>query len=103
MSYLKSYSQMDLTDRLAIETGLCRGDSFKRIARTIGRHPSTVAHEVLENRTYIMATFHGMKDCYYAGRCKITNLCQGHTKAVSASVNTVKRRTAGRYAKDIFP
>ena len=62
MSYYKCYGQMDLTDRLAIETGLCRGDSFKRIARTIGRHPSTIAHEVLENRTYIMATFHAMRD-----------------------------------------
>ena len=32
MSYYKCFGQMDLTDRLAIETGLCRGDSFKRIA-----------------------------------------------------------------------
>ena len=31
----KSSGQIDLTDRLAIETGLCRGESFKKIAKTI--------------------------------------------------------------------
>ena len=49
MRYYKRFGQMDLTDRLAIETGLCKGESFKEIARRIGRHPSTIAHEVLEN------------------------------------------------------
>ena len=55
--YYRRKGQMDLTDRLAIETGLCRGESFKKIAQTIMRHPSTVAHEVLENRTHIKATY----------------------------------------------
>ena len=49
--YYRRSGQMDLTDRVAIETGLCRGESFKKIAHQIGRHPSTIAHEVLENRT----------------------------------------------------
>ena len=53
MRYYRRCGQMDLTDRIAIETGLCKGESFKKIARRIGRHPSTVAHEVLENRTHI--------------------------------------------------
>ena len=39
--YYKRSGQMDLTDRVAIETGLCRGESFKKIAHQIGRHPST--------------------------------------------------------------
>ena len=46
MNYYKRSGQMDLTDRVAIETGLCRGESFKKIAKRIRRHPSTVAHEV---------------------------------------------------------
>ncbi len=103
MSYYKCYGQMDLTDRLAIETGLCRGDSFKRIARTIGRHPSTIAHEVLENRTYIMATFHAMKDCYYAGRCRITNLCQGHTKGCVGQCKHCKKKDCRTLCKRYVP
>ena len=75
MNYYSRNGQMDLTDRVAIETGLCRGESFKRIARTIGRHPSTVAHEVLENRTYIKGTYFAGKDCKFVRQCKDTNLC----------------------------
>lgn len=57
MNYYRRKGQIDLTDRLAIETGLCRGETFKEIAKRIRRHPSTVSHEVLENRTYINATY----------------------------------------------
>ena len=66
---------MDLTDRIAIETGLCRGESFKRIAKRICRHPSTVAHEVLENRTHIKATYYADKDCKWVRQCAVTGLC----------------------------
>ena len=74
-NYYKTNGQMDLTDRLAIETGLCRGESFKKIAKTIHRHPSTVAHEVLENRTHIQATYIGGKDCKNAGMCNKRGFC----------------------------
>ena len=47
MNYYKPSGQMDLTDRVAIETGLCRGEPFKRIAKRIGRHPSTVAYQII--------------------------------------------------------
>ena len=75
MSYYRRKGQIDLTDRLAIETGLCRGDSFKRIAKTIDRHPSTVAHEVLSNRTFIRATYYAEKDCAKVRQCVSTGLC----------------------------
>lgn len=75
MYYYRSYGQMDLTDRVAIETGLCRGESFKKIAKRIGRHPSTVAHEVLENRTYIHNTYYAGKDCRKVRQCMQTSLC----------------------------
>lgn len=77
MKYYSRNGQMDLTDRLAIETGLCRGESFKRIAETIGRHPSTIAHEVLENRTFIRGTYYAGKDCKFVRQCKETKLCCG--------------------------
>ncbi len=75
MKNQKRNGQMDLTDRVAIETGLCRGESFKKIARQIKRHPSTVAHEVLENRTHIRATYYADKDCKKVRQCKQTGLC----------------------------
>ena len=73
--YYKRSGQMDLTDRVAIETGLCRGESFKKIAHQIGRHPSTVAHEVLENRTHIQATYYAGKDCKKVRKCAVMHLC----------------------------
>lgn len=75
MNYYHRSGQMDLTDRVAIEVGLCRGESFKRIAKRIGRHPSTVSHEVLENRTSITAAYRLGKDCGKVTKCKQTNLC----------------------------
>lgn len=75
MIYNRSTGQMDMTDRVAIETGLCRGESFKKIAKRIGRHPSTVAHEVKENRTHIKATYYAGKDCKWVRQCKATGLC----------------------------
>ena len=75
MNYIKRKGQIDLTDRLAIETGLCRGESFKRIAKRIGRHPSTVAHEILMNRTHIPATYYAGKDCAKVRQCSKSGLC----------------------------
>lgn len=71
----KLHGQLDLTERLAIETGLCRGESFKRIAKRLDRHPSTISHEVLSNRTYIKDTFYAGKDCRHAAKCKEKELC----------------------------
>ena len=75
MNYYRPSGQMDLTDRVVIETGLCRGESFKKIAKRIRRHPSTVAHEVLENRTYIRNTYYAGKDCKKVRKCIRTCLC----------------------------
>lgn len=81
MSYYRRSGQMDLTDRVAIEIGLCRGDSFRNIAKRIGRHPSTVAHEILENRTHIRATYHAGKDCKLARTCAERGLCGAGEKS----------------------
>jgi IS30 family transposase len=55
MNYYKKNGQMVLSDRLAIETGICNKDSLKKIAKLLGRHPSTIAHEIKENRTFIIS------------------------------------------------
>ena len=75
MNYYYRRGQMDLTDRLTIETGLCRGESFKQIAKRLRRHPSTIAHEVFENRTHIKATYYAGKDCKWVRTCVQKGLC----------------------------
>jgi len=75
MNYYRPTGQMDLSDRIAIETGLCRGESFKRIARRLKRHPSTIAHEVKENRTFIKGVYPNGKDCRYVRLCRERQLC----------------------------
>ena len=87
----KKAGQLDLTDRLAIETGLCRGESFKKIAKTIHRHPSTVAHEVLENRTFIQGTYYFGKDCRYAHDCLKKGMCG----ALESACNTPCKKCKG--------
>lgn len=75
MNYYRVRGQMDLSDRIAIETGICRGETFKRIAKRLRRHPSTIAHEVKENRTFIKGQYFANKDCKHARTCAVTNLC----------------------------
>ncbi len=67
---------MDLSDRIAIETGICNKDSFKKIARLLRRHPTTIAHEVEENRTFIRGNYPNGKDCRYVRTRNIHHLCE---------------------------
>ena len=75
MSYYRRSGQIDLTDRVAIETGLCRKESFAEIAKRIRRHPKTVAHEVFMNRTHIHAAYYKGNDCRRAKSCNKKGIC----------------------------
>ena len=75
MNYYNASGQMDLSDRIAIETGICIGESFKKIAKRLRRHPSTIAHEVKENRTFIKGNYPNGKDCSKVRHCTVKNLC----------------------------
>ena len=59
MNYYKKDGQMNLSDRIAIETGISSKDSFKKIGKLLDRHPSTIAHEIKENRTFISGNYFG--------------------------------------------
>lgn len=101
MTYYRRNGQIDLTDRIAIETGLCRGETFREISKTILRHPATVAHEILENRTYIQGRFYLGIDCRHVRLCKITGLCQagetGCTKSCKLCRQTDCTQVCDRY------
>jgi len=73
--YKHPRSQLDMTDRIAIETGILLGDSFKKIANNLGRHPSTISGEVKRNRTFVKGTFYHGNNCRYASICAHRNVC----------------------------
>ena len=39
LEYIPNNTQLDLTDRVAIEIGLARKDSFTKIAEKLRKHP----------------------------------------------------------------
>ena len=49
--------QLTLSDRVAIEAGLCTGKTLKKIAEDIGRNPTTISREIKTNRSYIHGSF----------------------------------------------
>ena len=75
MYYYTIQPQMTLSDRVAIEVGIERKESFKLIAKRLHRHPSTIAHEVKENRTFIHGNYPGGNDCKFARQCAVQHIC----------------------------
>ena len=72
MNYYNASRQMDLSDRIAIETGICIGESFKKIAKRLRRHPSTIAHEVNWKLYSYRHRMNGKKICI-SGMVRIRN------------------------------
>lgn len=71
----RSKGHLDFSERVAIETGLLQGLSFREIAKELDRHPSTIAHEVKANRTFIGGIFPFGRDCTLARTCDVKHLC----------------------------
>lgn len=74
MNYIGN-RQLTLSDRIAIETGICNKESFKKIAKKIRRHPSTISHEIKENRTFIRGNYFAGNDCKLARSCRENHVC----------------------------
>ena len=70
----EEYKQLTLKERKEIEAGLTRGESFRGIARTIGRNPSTVSREVRENR-HVRAFKARKAVCRDRSWCKRVGVC----------------------------
>ena len=66
---------MVLTDRVGIEVGIAKKDSFKKIGKTIGRHPVTVAREIKENCTKLPGGFPCGNDCKFFTNCHKRQMC----------------------------
>lgn len=69
------YTQLNLKERKQIQDGLDRGDSFRAIARLIGRNVSTVSREVRENR-HVRAFKARRSACRDRNWCKRIGVCE---------------------------
>lgn len=78
MRYIMN-KKINYSDRLSIEAGISAGESFKFIASKIGKHPSSIANEVNNNRTHIPAMSQHSNDCVYSSTCSKTHLCGSTT------------------------
>lgn len=77
MNYIGN-SQLTLSERIAIETGICNRESFKKIGKRLRRHPSTISHEIKENRTYIVGIYPMNNDCRLARKCREYHICHNN-------------------------
>lgn len=75
MNYYKKDGQMNLSDRIAIETGISSRESFKKIGKLLDRHPSTITHEIKENRTFIPGNYFLRKDCRFVRQHVQHHIC----------------------------
>lgn len=75
MNYYRKDGQMNLSDRIAIETGISSKESFRKTGKLLNRHPSTIAHEIKENRTFIPSNYILRKDCRFVRQHVQHHIC----------------------------
>jgi len=71
-----SKKHITTADRFVIGQLLGCGRSFKEIAETLERHPSTIAREIKANRKFILDCISHDNDCISYSACSIKNLCE---------------------------
>ena len=57
LEYGPDHNHLDLTDRVAIEVGLARKESFAKISKKLNKHPHTISREIRANRTHLPAAY----------------------------------------------
>jgi IS30 family transposase len=74
---MNQYKHLTLEERKSIERALTQGESFKFIARALGRSPSTISREVLKNsRVRQSGSFNrSFNNCLHRASCQEYGLC----------------------------
>lgn len=67
--------RLGLSERIAIEAGIYRRDSFAEIAKQIGISTKSLSKEIRQNRTLAPAAKFNGKDCRFAAECTRKLLC----------------------------
>ena len=75
LEFIPDNRHITLTDRVAIEIGIGRKETFQRIAKKINKHPHTVAREIKANRTHLPAEYPFGNDCKFYPSCHRKELC----------------------------
>lgn len=68
-------AHLTIDDRISIEAGIRQGISKSAIARNIGKHPSTVAKEIIRHRT-VTHRFTLPRECAAYRRCRLGRDCR---------------------------
>lgn len=80
---IHNHKHLTLSDRTYIEQELVRGSTFKSIAETLDKDPTTISKEVKLHRHFIAEEhfFHRCMTCINYKQCRIRNACgQGSCK-----------------------
>lgn len=77
----KKYTHLTEEDRRSIRTGLDKGDSFKRIARTVGKDCTTISKEVKNRRAFKKTGCYGQdfNNCANRIGCTVSGICNNPT------------------------
>jgi len=75
LEFIPDNKHLTLTDRVAIEVGIARKESFQKIAEKIHKHPHTVSREIIANRTHLPAEYPCGNDCKIYASCHRKQLC----------------------------
>lgn len=96
MNY-KGNGQLTLSERIAIEIGICNKESFKKIGIRLSRHPSTISQEIKKNRTYIIGIYPMNNDCRLARKCRERHIC--HNNHCNDKCVLCTRKDCHKYCK----
>ena len=75
LEFIPDNKNLTLTDRVAIEVGIARKESFQKIAEKIRKHPHTISREIQANRTHLPAQYPYGNDCKFFSSCHSKQLC----------------------------
>ncbi len=75
MDYYPKTTHLTQPDRFIIERLINAGFSFKYIAESLNRHPSTISREIKRNRHFISLRTTRGNDCALSFSCNIKHLC----------------------------
>lgn len=97
LDYIPDNNHLDLTDRVAIEVGLARKETFASIAKRLRKHPHTIAREIKANRTHIPASYPYGNDCKFYASCYRKQLCGADEYACDAKCKQCRGYSCHNY------
>lgn len=99
LKYKPDNNHLDLTDRVAIEVGLARKESFTKIAKKLNKHPHTISREIRSNRTHLPAAYPYGNDCKFFASCHTKKLCGADIEECSTECKKCRSFNCHRWCR----